>query len=86
LAYGSRAHIKTNPQLAGHFVAGIHRRRGASAKLYYGLEAQGGLKSFVTRWNDADQKSVEVFDVQSGAARRRSRVLLGTDESNDRFR
>jgi len=86
LAYGSRAHIKTNPQLAGHFVAvPFSDGRGRYAKLYYGLEALGGLKSFVMRWNDADQKSVEVFDVQSGAARRRSRVLLGTDESTIDF-
>lgn len=82
LAYGSRAHIKTDPQLAGHFVAvPFIDGRGRSAKLYYGVEAQGGPKSFVMRWNDADQKTVDFFDVEVGAARRRSTVSLGTDES-----
>ncbi len=85
-AYGARAHIKTDPQLAGHFVAvPFSDGRGRSAKLYYGLEAQGGLKTFVTRWNDVDQKTVEVLDVQAGAARRRSRVLIGADEATIDF-
>jgi hypothetical protein len=85
-AYGARAHIKTDPQLAGHYVAvPFSDRRGRSAKLYYGLEAQGGLKSFITRWNDDDQKAVEVFDVQAGVARRRSRVLIGIDEATIDF-
>ena len=86
LTYGARAHIKSDPRLAGHFVAvPFSDGRGRSAKLYYGLEAQGGLKSFVTQWNDVDQKSGEVFDVQSGAVRRRSRVLVGSDESTIDF-
>jgi hypothetical protein len=82
LAYGSRAHLKTDPHVRGHFVAvPFADGRGRSAKLYHGLEAQGGLKSFVVRWNDVDQRTAEVFDVQSAAARRRSTVFLGTAES-----
>jgi hypothetical protein len=82
LAYGSRAHLKTDPRLRGHFVAmPFSDGHGRSAKLYHALEAQGGLKSFVLRWNDVDQRTVEVFDVQSGAARRRSTVFLGTAEA-----
>jgi hypothetical protein len=86
LAYGSRAQIKTNPQLRGHFVAlPFTDGRGRSAKLYHALEAQGRLKSFVARWDDADQRTVDVLDVRAGAARRRSRVLVGSDESTIDF-
>ena len=82
LAYGSRAHLKTDPQLRGHFVAvPFSDGLGRSAKLYHGLEALGGLKSFAMRWNDVDQRNVEVLEARSGAARLRSRVLLGTDEA-----
>jgi hypothetical protein len=82
LAYGARAHLKTDPQVRGHFVAvPFADGLGRSAKLYHGLEAQGGLKSFVLRWKEVDQRAVEVFDVQAGAARRRSTVFLGTAES-----
>ena len=82
LAYGSRAHLRTDPRQQGQFIAvPFSDGRGHSAKLYHGLEAQGGLKSFVMRWDDADQNSVEVLDVRAGATRRRSRVLLGANES-----
>jgi hypothetical protein len=82
LAYGSRAHLRSDPQLRGHFVAiPFSDGLGRSAKLYHGLEAQGGLKSFVMRWDDVDQTNVSIFDVQSGTVRRRSTVLLGADAS-----
>lgn len=81
-AYGSRAHLASDPQVRGHFVAvPFSDGFGRSAKLYHGLEAQGGLKSFVMRWNDVDQKTVDFFDVQTGAARQRSTVFRGTAES-----
>lgn len=82
LAYGSRAHLRTDPQVRGHFIAvPFSDGLGRSAKLYHGLEALGGLKSFVMRWNDVDQRNVEFLEARSGAARLRSRVLLGTDEA-----
>lgn len=82
LAYGSEAHLASDPGLGGHFIAiPFADAENGRAKLYYGVEAGGRVKSFASLWRTDDPQHVEVRAVESDRPVRRSTIAFRDEDA-----
>ncbi len=86
LAYGTDAYLASDRALSGYFaMVPFANERGDRARLYYGLEAGGGTKSFANVWDAHSADTTDVFDVMARRPRRRSTITFSAEDALVRY-